>query len=336
MFELAETHEPAIKFPKDVKVKIHLTGICGTDLGVVAGREKGSAGIIRGHEAVGTVVETGSDVRYISAGDRVVIDPNQYCGQCYYCRRGETHLCCGTDKNGMKIAGLNIHGTFAEYFVCGEKFVYKLPDCMEWETALMIEPLACVLHNFAEAGVRHDDSVLVIGAGPMGMLCQSVSVKLCRLTAAVEQDSFRYAFAKNISDYVFKPEEMNIEKVRELNFGRKFDIVIDAVGNQLKMAEKYVERGGKIVLLGLDQTYTFSFSPAAYSGNAVKILGCGEYHQMFETALNYASRQDELKKMVTKKYPLGEYEAAMGELLGYDLRSKTALNRFSVKTALYP
>ncbi len=335
MFEMREIDDPIIKSPKDVKVKIHLTGICGTDLALVTGKEKGSSGIIRGHEAVGTIVDTGSDVHLVSPGDRVVIDPNQYCGQCYHCRRGETHLCSGDRHNGLKIAGLNVHGTFAEYFVCDERFVHRLPEHMEWETALMIEPLACVLHNFTEAAVSPDDAVLVIGAGPMGMVCQSVSRKLCRLTAAVETDRYRYDFAKSISDYVFKPEELELDKILELNSGRKFDVVIDAVGNQLEIAEKYVARGGKIVLLGLDPTYTFRFSPAAYWGNAIKILGCGEYHQMFDTALGYATRDYNLKEMVTKKYPLEEYETAISELLGYDIRSKAAVDRSTVKTAFY-
>lgn len=334
--EKKEMEEPVITSSTDVKVKIHLTGICGTDLGVITGKEKGLFGIIRGHEAVGTVIETGSAVVKVAVGDRVVIDPNQYCGKCYYCRRGETHLCCGSDKNGMKIAGLNIHGTFAEYFVSDEMFIYRIPDKMDWETALMVEPLACVLHNFMEAGVRPDDSVLVIGSGPMGMLCQIVSKKLCRLTAAVEKDEFRYNFAKGIADFVFTPDKISLKKILEINSGRKFNIVIDAVGNQLEMAEKYTERGGKIILLGLNPTYTFKFLPASYSGNAVKILGCGEYHLMFETALSFASALPDLKTLVTKKYPFSEHKAAVNELIGCDLETKAALKGFSVKTALYP
>ncbi len=334
--EKREVTEPVITTPTDVKVKICLTGICGTDLSVIAGKEKGSTGIIRGHEAVGTVTETGSAVEKVAVGDRVVIDPNQYCGKCYYCRRGETNLCCGTDKTGMKIAGLNINGTFAEYYVSDEKFIYRIPDNMDWETALMVEPLACVLHNFMEAGVRPDDSVLVIGSGPMGILCQLVSNKLCRLTVAVEREQFRLDFAKGVANFAFKPEEIGISKILEINSGRKFNIVIDAVGNQLELAEEYTERGGKIILLGLNPTYNLSFSPAKHSGNAIKIFGCGEYNCLFETAVSLASALPALKTLVTKKYSFDEYKTAINELLGYDLDTKNAIKGFSVKTALYP
>lgn len=334
--EERDCEEPKIMSPTDVKVRIRQTGICGTDLALIKSKKDGKTGIIRGHEAVGTVVEIGKAVKNVTIGSRVLIDPNQYCGKCYHCRRGETHLCCGSSENGLDIAGLNIHGTFAEYFVCSENFLYNIPENMDWDTALMVEPLACVMHNLNEANPRPDDSVLVIGSGPMGLLSQIVAKKLCRLTAATEKNEYRYHFSKNIADYTFRPEELTLEKVMEINSNRKFDIVVDAVGNQLEAAEKFVARGGKILLLGLDPNYRFTFSPARYSGNAVKILGCGEYHLQFEAALSFASITSELKKMVTKKYALHDYKKAFNELLGYDPEAKKTFGDGSIKTALCP
>lgn len=334
--EKRDYEEPKIMSPTDVKVKIRLSGICGTDLALIKSKIGGKAGIIRGHEAVGTVVEMGKAVKNVTLGSRVLIDPNQYCGRCYHCRRGETHLCCGSSENGLDIAGLNINGTFAESFVCDEKFLYNIPKDMDWNTALMVEPLACVMHNLKEANPRPDDSVLVIGSGPMGLLSQIVAKKLCRLTVATEKNEYRYQFSKSIADYTFKPEEFTLEKVMEINSNRKFDIVVDAVGNQLEVAEKFVARGGKILLLGLNPNYKFTFSPAQYSGNAIKILGCGEYHLQFEESLSFASITPELKKMVTRKYSMDDYKIAVNELLGYNPETNEPVDSGSIKTAFCP
>ncbi|MCX8130256.1 MAG: alcohol dehydrogenase catalytic domain-containing protein [Clostridia bacterium] len=329
-----EVAEPEIKTPNQVKIKIHLTGICGTDLALIAGKEQEAPEVIRGHEAVGTVTGVGEKVGDIKVGDRVVIDPNQYCGNCYYCRRGATNLCNGGRTGGFDIAGLNIHGTFAEYFVCEDKYVYRIPDNMSWETALMIEPLACVLHNLMKAEISVDDSVLVLGSGPMGMLCQMASKKLSRLTAATEKSEFRLKYAKTISDYAFSPEMLSVETVYKINSGRKFDLVIDAIGNQLEFAEEYIERGGRIVLLGINPNYKFTFSPAKYLSNGIKILGLGEYNQLFETTIQFASTLPDLNKLVTRKYPLEEYKEAINELLGYDLDTRCAVSCETIKTAL--
>lgn len=110
--ELCEWEEPQIVTPDEVKIRIEMTGICGTDLAVITGKEEGVPGIIRGHEAVGTVIEIGSNVDRVKVGDRVVIDPNQSCNECYFCLKEQPHLCIGSDGNGMPIAGLNRNGTF--------------------------------------------------------------------------------------------------------------------------------------------------------------------------------------------------------------------------------
>lgn len=331
--EKKEIGQPQIISPNEVKIKIRLAGICGTDLALIKTKKNGMTGIIRGHEAVGTVVGVGDAVTNIKVGSRVLIDPNQYCNRCYHCRRGETHLCTGTDGKGLPIAGLNKHGVFAEYFVCDEEFVYNLPDKMDWDTAVMVEPLACVLHHFIEAKAAPDDSVLVIGSGPMGIVSQIVAKKICRMTVATEKNEYRYNFAKNISDYVFTPEKLTPEKVSELTSNRKFDIVIDAVGNQMETAEKCVARGGKILLLGLNEDYKYTFSPAKFAGSAVKIFGCGEYHMQFEAALSFAETLTDLRKMVTKKYCLDDYEEAINELLGFNPETGEAVSGGSIKTA---
>ncbi|PZD96499.1 Zn-dependent alcohol dehydrogenase [Paenibacillus sambharensis] len=334
--ELCETEEPQIAAPDEVKIRIEMTGICGTDLAVITGKEEGIPGIIRGHEAVGTVVAIGSAVDRVKVGDRVVIDPNQSCGECYFCRKKQPHLCTGTDGKGMPIAGLNRNGTFTFFFITVQTFAHPIPDDMSWETAVMIEPLACVLHNFHEAEISPDDKVLVLGSGPMGLLCQMVSRSKAALTAATEINPYRLAAAREISDYALTPSQLNEGIVHEICSGRKFDLIIDTVGNQLETAEQWIERGGRIVPFGINAKYQYTFSPTKFVQNAIKIIGAGEYRYMFEEALQFAAGTPDLGKLVTRKVRLNQYEAAINELLGYDLNSMGEVRGETLKTVFAP
>ncbi|MWC26996.1 zinc-dependent alcohol dehydrogenase [Paenibacillus sp. MMS18-CY102] len=334
--ELLEVEEPQIALPDEVKIRIEMTGICGTDLAVVTGKEEGVHGIIRGHEAVGTVVETGSAVDRVKVGDRVVIDPNESCGECDFCQRNKPHLCLGIDGEGMRIAGLNAQGTFAPLFVTRQRFVHPLPPTVSAAAAVLVEPLACVIHNFNEAKVSPDDSVLILGSGPMGILCQVVSASFARLTAATEVNEYRLECAKSVCDAVFTPDELNEGNVRKLLGNRKFDVVIDTVGTQLHTAEQWVERGGTIIPFGINGVYRHTISPTAYIQKAIKLIGAGEYRHTFEQALRFAARHPEIAQLVTRSYRLDEHEKAINELLGYELDSMKEVISRTVKTVFKP
>lgn len=315
--ELCEQEEPQLASPTDVKIKVHLTGICGTDLAVVAGKEEGVAGVIRGHEAVGTVIAIGEQVEGIRLNDRVVIDPNQSCEQCYFCKRDQPHLCMGEDGLGMLISGLNAPGTFAPYYVTDQRLVRRIPESMSWEAAVLVEPLACVLHNFHEANVGRGDSVLVLGSGPMGLLCQYVSMLRSRITVATEVNPYRLYAAARISDFAIIPEQLNESFISRILGNRKFDVIIDTVGNQLDTAEKWIERGGRIVPFGINASYRYTFSPTKFIQNGIKIIGAGEYRHMFDEALLLAGKLPNLEGVVTKKYELKDHERAINELLSH-------------------
>lgn len=331
--ELVDLAEPEIEKEDDVKVEIYYSGICGTDLQVIKGKEKSKYGIVRGHEAVGTVIATGKNVKYIKMGDRVVIDPNQYCGECYECRRGRTNFCEGT-KGELAIAGVNKNGTFAKYFVCSEKHIYKLPDTMSWQKGVMIEPLACVLNNFKAAEVKSSDSILIMGAGPMGLLCQMVGKKNGRLIVATEIDSYRLKFAEKIADYVFRPEELTLEKALQINGGKKFDVIIDTVGNQMEKAEMLIERGGRIVPMAVNPDYSYSISPTRYSVNGIKIVGAGEYNMLFPETIEIAEKMEHMESMVTSIKNIENFTTAIDEIIGFDTRSGEFKEIKSIKTVI--
>ncbi|ANY68412.1 alcohol dehydrogenase catalytic domain-containing protein [Paenibacillus algorifonticola] len=329
--ELLEMEEPTIVSPTGVKVKIFGSGICGTDLNIVKGKIPANSGTIIGHEGVGTVVEVGPKVRSVKVGDRVLIDPTQSCGICSYCREG-LHCYCENFEDHQ--VGMTIHGTFAEYYAGEERYVFKIPDTMSWEAAMMVEPLGCVLNSFLKARVKPSDSVLVLGSGAIGSLCQLVGKRLGRLTVGTEVDEYRKSFAANIADYVFHPQELTLEKVLEINNGHKFDIIIDAVGNQLHVALELIGKGGRIIPMGYDDSYEVSFKPTDFINNGVNVIGDVAVHQMISTALKFAQSLPELENMVTSTKKLQDYEGAFNETIGYDMSTGAPRAMTSVKTAL--
>ncbi|WP_411167848.1 zinc-binding dehydrogenase [Clostridium sp. MB05] len=324
--DVMEVNEPQICSECDVKIKVKYSGICGTDLQMLKGNLECTSGIIRGHEAVGIVVEVGTNVKNVKVNDRVVIDPNQYCGKCHYCKNGQTNFCIG-DNGKLAIAGVNKTGLFAKYFVCDETFVHKIPDKLSFGAAVLVEPLACVLHNIKAANIQPEESVLIIGAGPMGVLTQMVCKRIARLTVSVEKNDFRKNFSKEIADYVYYPEELT-EEVRRINMDRKFDVIIDSVGNQMELCEAMIEKDGRIVLLGIDPSYNFKFNPAYYQGNGIRIIGAGEYNLLFEKAIKYATKLNGLEKLVTKKYPIEDAKEAFEELLANNMESMKTVFEF--------
>ncbi|WP_020619588.1 zinc-dependent alcohol dehydrogenase [Paenibacillus daejeonensis] len=332
---LRELDEPGLVSSTAVKIRIEMTGICGTDLAVIAGKEEGVAHITRGHEAVGVIVETGASVRELAVGDRVVIDPNYSCGGCEYCLRLLPHLCIGSSGT-MAIAGLNVNGTFAGYYVSEARYVHRLPQDMPWERGVLVEPLACVLHNLQEARVASDDSVLVLGSGPMGLLCQMASRRLARLTVATELNPYRLEAAGRIADEAYHPAELDEQVIARLTGGRGFDVVIDAVGNQLEMADRVIGRGGRIVPLGIHGSYRYTIAPARLIQRAISIIGAGEYRCMFPLALRMAHEMTGLDRLVTKRYSLEQHEQAMEELLGYNPATGEPVQTFTLKSVFEP
>lgn len=289
---------------KDVEVSITMTGICGTDLAVFSGREEGVNGIIRGHEAVGIISRIGPEVSGLKIGMRVVIDPNQYCGECQPCRSGRTHHCVG-HEGGLAIAGVNIHGTFAERFICHQRFVYPVPDGVSDEAAVLIEPVACVLHTLEAGHVRASERLLLIGSGPMSLVAQLICRQLGIETLALENNPHRLAFAKELGLTAVAPDGLVGEA--------QFDAVLDSVGSQLELATRQLRRGGRILLFGFDQHYRYALPVKHFLVNGLSIIGAGEYNQNFTAAINMVEKIPDLAKLVTHRYLLSEYKNAIAE-----------------------
>jgi len=316
---MIEKDQPELVQADDVVVKINYTGICGTDLRILMGKFIAQENVTLGHEAVGEVVQIGEGVRALGLGDRVIVDPTLFDGICDYCRKGSFHLC--DHKAGSEV-GVDRDGTFAQYTILPEKFLYKVPAEMTDERAVLVEPLACVLNNLEAGELKVDDSVVVLGGGPIGFLTALVASRSASKVILVERNPARIRFAKAHLEFVVDSREPHwIKEVLSLNGECKSSLVVDTTGVLLEEGLELVDKGGRVVIMGFDSDYEAKIKPLYLTNNAIRIIGAGDYNSMFPRAVKVAGNLD-LESMITHRFSLDEYESAIGLLMSLNASSQ--------------
>jgi 2-desacetyl-2-hydroxyethyl bacteriochlorophyllide A dehydrogenase len=221
---------------EDVVVAVTSAGICGTDLHIFRGEFDAQFPLIPGHEFHGRVVETGSAVTTVRIGDHVVIDPNLYCGRCSRCRNQQHNQCLN-----LAAVGVTRDGGFAEFVSVPQNACYLLPDGMTDKQAAFVEPLACVVYALRRMHVNPADRVLILGAGPMGLLLvQALRHSGASLIVVTEKQPHRAQLAQSMgaNAAIISGAEQEAH-LRDLA-PEGFDIVIDATG-----IPKVIENGFK-------------------------------------------------------------------------------------------
>ncbi|GAA1036598.1 MULTISPECIES: zinc-dependent alcohol dehydrogenase family protein [Streptomyces] len=249
--------DPGIKEPTDAIVKVSAVTICGTDLHILKGDvPEVRPGTVLGHEAVGEIVETGSDVRTVRPGDRVLLSCVTSCGRCRYCREGVYGQCLG---GGGWILGHTIDGTQAEYVRVpyADLSVHPLPGTLASEDAVL---LADIFPTSYEVGVlngrvRPGDTVVIVGAGPIGL----AAIATARLFSperiiAVDLAPARLEAARRFgADAVADVHEAPHQLVADLTDGLGADVAIEAVGvpDTFELCTRVVRPGGHVANVGV-------------------------------------------------------------------------------------
>ncbi|MFE0462459.1 zinc-dependent alcohol dehydrogenase family protein [Kitasatospora sp. NPDC058965] len=250
--------DPALREPEDAVVRIDAVTICGTDLHILKGDvPEVTEGRVLGHEAVGTVVETGAGVRAFAAGDRVLVSCISACGRCAYCRQGVYGQCTG---GGGWILGHLVDGTQAEYVRVpfADNSLHRLPAAVSDEDALL---LADILPTSFEVGIRNGrvapgDTVVIVGAGPIGL----AAVTCARLYSpgrivVVDLAESRLAAAKRAgADETVAAGTADADAIRALSRdGLGADVAIEAVGvpETFELCTRVVRPGGRVANVGV-------------------------------------------------------------------------------------
>ena len=309
---LASVSDPTSR-EGDVMIRVRAATICGTDIRILRGSK--TAGVrypsVLGHEFAGEIVDTGGHAS-LSIGDRVGVCPAISCGHCYRCKHGMENLCA----EGQNV-GYEIDGAFAELIRIPAAAVQAgnirhLPAQMSYDEAAVVEPFACVVNGQNRVKLSGADSVVIVGAGPIGQL----HVRLARLRGATriivsDPNVRRHAAAlAGGADVMINPTaEDLVERVREETAGRGADVVICAIGVPAlaRQVTDLAAHGGRISLFaGFSKVVTAEMDVNAIHYNELTVTGAfGLSRRDFDLAFDLvASGRFDVKSLVTHRFPL--------------------------------
>jgi D-xylulose reductase len=268
--------------------------------------------MVLGHESAGTVLETGSKVTTLKKGDRVAMEPGIPCRRCIRCKEGKYNLCFE-----MAFAATPPYdGTLAKYYILPEDLCYKLPENMTLEEGALIEPLAVAVHITKQSGVKQGDSVVVFGAGPVGLLCCAVARAFgAKKVVAVDINTQRLEFATSYAaDSSFVPSKVsaaeNAQRLKDehdLPIGA--DVAIDASGAEpsVQTAMHVLRTGGSYVQGGMGRD-EITFPIMAACTKELTIKGSFRYASGdYQTAVDLvAAGKIDVKKLITRKVAFEE------------------------------
>ncbi|KAH7157983.1 xylitol dehydrogenase [Dactylonectria estremocensis] len=307
--QFAERPIPKISAAHDVLVAVNYTGICGSD---VHYWDHGRIGhfvveepMVLGHESAGTVVEVGSAVKTLAPGDRVALEPGYPCRRCNDCLAGRYNLCLDM----VFAATPPYDGTLTGFWIAPSDFCYKLPTNVSLQEGALIEPLAVAVHIVQQARVRPGATVVVMGAGPVGLLCAAVARSFGAVkVVSVDVIQSKLDFATELAathTYAFQrisPEENANALLEQCNLGKGADVVIDASGAEpcIQTSLHVVKMGGTYVQGGMGKA-NITFPIMALCQKEVTVRGSfrygpGDYQLAIELVANGSV---DVKKLIT-------------------------------------
>jgi len=240
----------------DVLVRVRACGICGSDIhGYDGSTGRRIPPLVMGHEAAGVIEQVGRGVQGFEPGERVSFDSTVSCGTCHFCRRGQINLCDNRTVLGVSCGDYRRHGAFAEYVAVPSRILYKLPDSLPFERAALIESVSIAVHAVSRHVPQPDDTVVVVGAGMIGLLViQVLKAKGPKDIVAVDVDPRKLALAQRMgATRTLNPKDNDLQAaVRGLTGGRGADVSFEVVGHgdTVLSAIRSLRKGGTIVLVG--------------------------------------------------------------------------------------
>lgn len=315
---------PTIKSPYDVIVQPKFTGICGSDVhywvhGAI-GHFVVKSPMVLGHESAGIITEVGESVKGLKVGDRVAMEPGVPCRRCVRCKEGKYNLC----PDMAFAATPPFDGTLAKYYSLPEDFCYKLPENVSLEEGALVEPLSVGVHITKQAGVFPGASVVVFGAGPVGLLCMAVAKAFgATKIVAVDINEERLNFSKKYAAThgVLSQKESSEDAARRIistaSLGAGADIVVDASGAEpaIQTSIHALRVGGTYVQGGMGKS-DITFPIAAMCTKELNVKGSFRYGSGdYQLAVDLIqSGQVDVRSLITGKVKFRDAEKAFGDV----------------------
>lgn len=240
------------KEPKEGEalLKIKSAGICGSDIGAFRGANQlVSYPRIIGHELAGEVLSIPENNEGIEVGDKVIVDPYLYCGECYPCKIGRTNSC-----ENLEVLGVQTDGGMVEYLTHPADMLKKVPNDMEWDLIPIAEPLTISLHGLHRGGLKAGEHIVINGAGTIGLLAAMAAQQYDATPILLDVVQDRLDFAKKIGiEHIINITEKNeLEEISKITDGRMAEVVLEASGSNqaIKNTIEQVSFAGRIVFTG--------------------------------------------------------------------------------------
>lgn len=339
-----ETVESTPPADHQVQVKIRATGLCGTDMHYY---QSGANGVyviqdplVLGHEAAGEITSVGKTVENLKIGDRVVVEPQRPCSICIVCRSGRYNLCSKMKFSGSASSNPPVQGSLQQYYNHDATFVYRLPENVSYIEAALIEPLSVALHAVNRSGLHPGQSVLVIGAGAIGLLCAAAAqVAGASSINIIDIDQAKLDFAtgcssggvKAVANLSYKSPMSPNENESKTDFASRIadeilqttgfglvDVVFECTGVDTccNIGIQCTTRGGKVVIVGMGAPIQ-NLNIGLAGVHEVDLLGMWRYANTFGTAISLVETgQIKVKSMVTHTFDLEKAAYALEFVLG--------------------
>ncbi|MBI0029775.1 alcohol dehydrogenase catalytic domain-containing protein [Gilliamella sp. B14384G15] len=300
----------------EVLIKMLACGLCGTDIQKIRGDSVNKPTVL-GHEVVGEIVKKGKNVSKFEIGDRVITAIHVPCFTCHYCNKGHYTICEQFRTNNIDPGG------FAEFIRIPKlhlnHLTHKVSNNVTDEEATLIEPIACCLHGLKQADIRPNDSVLIMGAGTIGILhAQLAKIKGANKVIVSDMSKFKLQKALNVGcDYAINIKEKNIiDEVNKITDGQGVDVIVIAAGVSSLVADavNMVRRAGKIIVFsGFDKNKLVTLDVNRFFKDEISIIGTYSVTPYeFPEALDLLEKRKlNTKEMITHVYPLNKLSEAI-------------------------
>jgi L-iditol 2-dehydrogenase len=302
----------------EVLVKMEAIGICGSDLHYYSHGRIGDFVVefpfILGHECAGTVVQAGPDVHHLQVGDRVALEPGVPCGKCEFCLGGRYNLC----PDVRFFATPPYQGCLMNYVAHRASFAFKLPDQVSSVEGALVEPLAIGINAALTGGVRLGDTVVIFGAGCIGL----VTLLAARASGAakvivVDVLDKRLGVAAHLGAITMNARQADVVAgIRKLTDGRGAQVVIDCAGTSVTMPQtvQIAKAGGKVVLVGLAADTLDGVPLGPISTKELTITSIFRYKNLYPTTIQaIAEGKIDIKGIISNRYRFEETPRAYAE-----------------------